>query len=203
MSPLKCAFHLTAAVTPRKYTQGNTFSWTLQKHVHIPNHSLKQHICNVPKTRPIPKAGVPVLAKSDHVQLRSFLLWKMSVCTSVGWWLQEPCLACRGHGSALSFNEKPPQRWVNPALQLLTPASGKGRNLQKHQFPEGTPGSQTLLPSQRNTCCYPQYHPNVPFAPQCLPPKAWTQRLQLMHKCFSGLIRFWSWEQVPTGAEMP
>lgn len=49
-----------------------------------------------------------------------FLFWKMSVYTSVGWWLQEPCLACRGHGSALSFNEKPPpnewiqSEWIQP-----------------------------------------------------------------------------------------
>lgn len=56
-----------------------TFSSALQKHDYTLSYSPKQNFCNVTKAMSIPKAGVPVLAKSDDIQLNSLLFWKRSV----------------------------------------------------------------------------------------------------------------------------
>lgn len=112
-------------MTPRKHTQLDHL-FLRKRNMFTHSATAPNNFCSVIKTRSIPRL-VPQSLQNLSTENWTPLFWKRSVCTSVGWWLQGPCWACRGQGSALSFNEnlagwaKPPQRWISPALLLQLP----------------------------------------------------------------------------------
>lgn len=161
----------------KKTHSTTSFSSTLQKHVHTLNYSPKQNFCNVTKTVN-PKGWCPsackiwphiteLLVVLDDASLH--LSWMMTPRASLG--LQRPQECSQGD-------------WSHHEGELTQPiyCSFFPWHLEKAvtsgsiHFPRGSLAHRhSAFPEQ---CCYPQYPPNVLFAPQCLPPKTRTQRLQ-------------------------